>query len=120
MPPSAQVFVARPAYRPPGSYRCFYVNPSWHEGTFPDDGVMAVKGMEPATHDFEVVLQGLQRPCYTPHNIAEHLVFEERKLPGSLALPEALREAKAAASLQAAHWHAYGHLARVPLPLAVF
>lgn len=82
--------------------------------------MVALKGLEPCTRDVDVLLRDLRRACYSPHNILEHLIFEERKIPASLGLAEALREAKRAAEIQEAHLRVYGGLARVPFPLFVF
>lgn len=125
LPETVGAFVARPFYRPPGSYRCFYYCPSslHDEGSGRSAGgraVVAIKGLEPCTRDVNVVLRDLKRACYSPHNIAEHLIFEERKIPASLGLAEALREAKRAAEIQSAHVRVYGSLARLPFPLFVF
>ena len=120
LPPTARTFVAKPSYRPPGSFRAFYVSPSWLSGEAPVGGVIAIKGMEPAAGDFAAALHDLRQPCYSPHNIAEHLVFEERKIPGAVTVSEARREAERATVVQSGHWRHYGRLARLPLPLFVF
>ena len=120
LPPTARTFVEKPAYRPPGSFRCFYVSPTWLGGGAPAGDVIAIKGMEPATGDFETALEGLRRPCYSPHSISEHLVFEEHKVPGSVTISEAQREAERAATIQSEHWRHFGELARLPMPLFVF
>lgn len=119
-PPTARTFVQRPAYRPPGSFRCFYVSPTWLDGDAPSGDVLAIKGMEPAAGDFASVLRGFRRPGYSPYTIAEHLVFEEHKVPGVVTLAEARREAERAAAIQSAHWQHFGTLAHVPFPLCVF
>jgi len=119
VPPSTEAFVVGPYHRPPGSARSFYRAEDDDAG--PDSGpVIAVKGMEPLSQNFRSGLQDLDRACYSPFTIAEHFVFEERKVPGCLTLAEATAEARRAAELQSAHLAAYGTLARVPLPLLVF
>ena len=124
LPRTVKTFVAKPFYRPPGSYRCFYYCPSSLDDEGPGGSagraVVAIKGLEPCSPDVDVVLRDLKRACYSPHNIAEHLIFEENKIPASLGLPEALREAKRAAEIQSAHLRVYGSLARLPFPLFVF
>lgn len=112
-PPSTEAFAADGWIRPPGSARSVYRRES------STSGVLAVKGMEPTVTGFADALDDLLRPCYTPHNIAEHFVFEERKVPGCLTLAEALGEAERAAAIHTAHIAAYGTPAHVPLPLAV-
>jgi hypothetical protein len=52
--------------------------------------------------------------------MAEHLIFEERKIPGCVTLAEATLEGMRAAALQSAHLAVYGEFARLPLPLFVF
>jgi hypothetical protein len=120
VPPTVRSFVERPYYRPPGSFRCFYHLMTWPDEPCPQAEVIAVKGMEPSAPDFESSFVDLRRPCYSPHDIAEHLIFEERKIPGAVGLPEALREAEHATHMQVSHYRQYGHLARMPLPLFVF
>jgi hypothetical protein len=119
---SVMPFAEAPYFRPPGSYRCVYYCPS----AFADCGnadlpapVVALKGLEPAASDFSCLVDDLRRTCYSPHNIAEHLVFEEHKIPGCLGIREALREAERACSFQIAHLRAWGTLAHLPLPLLV-
>lgn len=120
VPETVKPFATRPYFRPPGNHRSMYYAPS----LFPDAletcrGVIAFKGLEPCVPDFEALLQELRRPCYSPHNMAEHLVFEEHKIPGCVGLPEAIREAERACVIQTAHLRAYGSLAHLPLPLLV-
>ena len=122
-PPTVRPFVLRPFYRPPGSHRCFYFFPGSGESglVLPTDrAVIAFKGLEPCAEDFDHLLRDFRRPCYSPHTIAEHLVFEEQKVPGALTLKEALREAGRAARLQQEHMAAFGTLGRLPVPVAVF
>jgi len=120
MPESVKPFAARPYFRPPGSHRSMYYAPSVFPGaTEPGRGVIAFKGLEPCVRDFDALLQELRRPCYSPHNMAEHLIFEEHKIPGCVGLSEAIREAERACGIQIAHLDAYGDLAHLPLPLLV-
>jgi hypothetical protein len=81
--------------------------------------VFAIKGSEPAAFDFPRLLQNLRRPSPSTHTIVEHLVWEEFKAPGAIALDEASREARLAAEAQSRHLRAYGDFARLPLPLLV-
>ena len=124
VPPSTEAFVSGPFQRPPGSSRSFYqrlaASSEQPDAGGPVQGVIAIKGMEPLSPGFDAALQNLTKPCYTPHNIAEHFVFEEGKVPACLTLDEAVVEAERAAALQRAHFDAYGQPARVPLPLFVF
>lgn len=123
LPRTVQPYAESPYFRPPGSYRCVYYCPSAFEPAGQETSplpVVAMKGLEPAVADFEALLQDLQRACYSPHNIAEHLVFEEHKIPGCVGLREAQREAERAAAIQQAHYRMYGSLARLPLPLLVY
>ena len=129
LPSSVYAFVSPPFYRPPGSYRSFYCYPAALRGepaptASPEVGeeraVLAIKGMEPASAELDRLLCGLIRPCYSPHNVAEHLIFEEGKIPGCVSLAEAQLEAERAAELQGAHLRVHGQLARLPLPLLVF
>lgn len=122
LPKTVTSFIERPFYRPPGSYRCFYYCPSTlaRPGDDPGRAVLAIKGLEPAAPDVDALFSDLKRACYSPHNIAEHLVLEERKIPGCVSLQEAIREAERARAIQSAHSSAYGGLARVPLPLFVY
>jgi hypothetical protein len=129
LPRSLQAFVDPPFYRPPGSYRSFYCYPAALREDAADTpesetrqarAVLAIKGMEPASAELGGLLRGLIRPCYSPHNVAEHLIFEEGKIPGCVSLAEAQLEAEQAAELQSAHLRVYGQLARLPLPLFVF
>jgi hypothetical protein len=113
LPHGVVPFAELPYFRPPGSHRCFYYSPP------PSQAVVAFKGLEPCASDFETLLAELDRPCYSPHNILEHFVFEEHKVPGCVTLFEARREAARAVALQTAHADAYGSLARLPLPLFV-
>jgi hypothetical protein len=124
IPETVGTFVARPFYRPPGSYRCFYYCPSSLHDEWPRQceghAVIAIKGLEPCTKDVDRVLRDFRRPSYSPHNILEHLIFEEQKIPAVLSLAEALLEARRAAEIQSAHLRVYGSLARLPFPLFVF
>jgi hypothetical protein len=117
LPRSVAPFVDRPFFRPPGSNRCFYYCPSTIDGPNTGPGVLAIKGLEPCTEDFDALVRDLDRACYTQHNIAEHFVFVEHKIPACLGLQEALREANRATAVQRAHLRVYGELARLPLPL---
>lgn len=120
-PPTVAPFVDAPFYRVPGSIRsiCYCpAMPASGDGA-PGGAVVAIKGLEPGLPDFERLLGDLRRPGFTPHAIAEHFVFEERKIPGCLGLAEALREAERAAAAQERHLRHYGELARLPLPLVV-
>lgn len=118
---TAGAFASGPYFRPPGSHRSFYFCPSLIEPDVADGGpVLAFKGLEPLARDIDVMLRDLKRACYSPHAIAEHFVFVEDKIPACLGLVEALREAERAESLQLAHLRAYGELARLPVPIAVF
>lgn len=118
--PTTGTFVSKPFYRPPGSHRCYYYCPA-SAGSAPGArGVLAFKGLEPQLPDLNALLGGLRRACYSPHDMAEHLIFEEQKIPACLGLNEAIREAQRAAQAQLAHLRAYGSLARLPLPLFVF
>jgi hypothetical protein len=120
VPSSMEAFVQEPYYRPPGSSRSFYRRLTTSDEAGRGQAVIAVKGMEPLSPSFVAALRTLSKPCYTPYTIAEHFVMEERKVPACLTLDEAVTEAERAAEVQRAHLAAYGHLARVPLPLFVF
>jgi hypothetical protein len=122
LPKTVAPFVERPFFRPPGSYRSFYYGPSTLRapGTRTGGAVVAIKGLEPCAPDIDVLFHDLQRACYSPHNIAEHLVFVEHKIPACLCLSEAIREAERAAAIQSLHLRFYGGLARLPLPLFVY
>lgn len=123
LPKTVGTFISKPFYRPVGSYRCFYYYPSSAKDANTESqghAVIAIKGLEPCIPDLDAALRDLKRPCYSPHNIAEHLIFEEHKIPLAVRLPEALKEAQRAAEIQTAHRRAYGSLARLPLPLFVF
>src|SRR5262245_24598904 len=43
LPPTARAFVERPCYRPPGSFRCFYLCLHWPADGVRPGGVLAVK-----------------------------------------------------------------------------
>jgi len=125
LPATSRAFVEPPWYRPPGSHRCVYYCPaSLDRNALPTTprgcAVAALKGLEPALPELTDMFRGFDRPCYSPHNILEHLVFEEKKVPGCLTVDEALREALAARMIQRAHLRHYGSLARLPFPLFVF
>jgi hypothetical protein len=116
-------FVARPFFRPPGSYRSFYYGPATlHHplGTENGRAVIAFKGLEPCAEDIDLLFEDLQRACYSPHNIAEHLALVERKIPGCVSLAEAIREAERAAAVHSRHFRFYGTVAHLPLPLFVY
>jgi hypothetical protein len=120
-PPSAGTFVQPPYYRPPGAHRSFYVSALAGEArTDSPRSVIAIKGLEPLAPDFDDAIESFQRPSHSPHTIAEHLIFEEHKIPGCLSLAEALREAEHAAEVQGRHLRAYGELARLPVPLFLY
>lgn len=116
VPPTVKSFKKGQLYRPPGSFRCFYSAQAQNA----TGAVLAIKGMEPAANDFASLVASLQRPSYSPHTMAEHLIFEEGKAPGCVRLSEALHEARCAAAVQTAHVRAYLEPARLPLPLFVF
>jgi hypothetical protein len=123
LPLTVRPFVEPPFFRPAGSHRCTFLLfsdavPNTLNKT--SNSGLAIKGMEPAVPDFETLLQDLRGACYSPHNIAEHFVFEEQKIPGCVSLPEAMREAECASAIQSAHLRAYGDLARLPIPLFVY
>lgn len=121
VPKTVAPFVTRPFFRPPGSYRSFYYGPSTLAGvgSAAGKGVVAIKGLEPCLADVDALFDDLRRACYSPHNVAEHFVFVEHKIPACLGLNEALREAERAAAIQRLHLRHYGALARLPLPLLV-
>lgn len=124
VPPAVTSFVKKPFFRPPTSHRSYYFWPAMPAaGAPPAEGsaraVLALKGLEPCAEDFSALLDHLRRPCFSPHNMGEHLAIEENKVAGCLSLTEALEEADRAAALQVAHLRVYGTLARVPLPLLV-
>jgi hypothetical protein len=124
VPKTVTAFVRAPFFRPPTSHRCYYFWPAMPaSGEPPGSGsgraVLAMKGLEPCAPDFPALLEHLRRPCFSPHNMAEHLAIEENKVAGCLSLAEALEESERAAALQIAHLRVYGALARVPLPLLV-
>ena len=123
IPATVMPFATPPFYRPAGSHRCFYYAPSTtttKTDITQGDTVLAIKGLEPCIGNFEALLRDLRRACYSPYSIAEHLVFEERKIPGCLGLGEAIREAERALAIQCAHLDRYGSLAHLPVPLFVF
>ena len=122
MPPTVAAFTSGPFCRPPTSSRCFYFFPGAVDdlGAGTGGGAIAFKGLEPCAPDFSDLLADFRRAGPSPHDIAEHFVHEERKVPGCLTLEDALFEAERSSSYQAAHLAAYGEPARAPVPLFVF
>jgi hypothetical protein len=122
VPRTVAPFVERPFFRPPWSSRSFYYSPATLQGSSTDAGraVVALKGLEPCISDVDDLFRDLRRASYSPHNIAEHFVFVEHKIPGCLGLAEAIREAEQAAAIQERHLRFYGSLARLPVPLFVY
>jgi hypothetical protein len=118
VPDSMSAFLSGAFYRLPNSHRSFYFSPFAADRSASAD-VIAFKGFEPPSPRFPELIAELRRPCYSPHNILEHFVFEERKVPGCLLMSEALGEAAVAAETQRAHLRRYGTLARLPVPLFV-
>jgi hypothetical protein len=122
MPPTVAAFTAGPFVRPPTSSRCFYFFPGADDEVRAGSGggVIAFKGLEPCAPDFGDLLADFRRAGPSAHNIAEHFVYEERKVPGCLTLEDALLEAERSSSYQTAHLSAYGEPAHTPIPLFVF
>jgi hypothetical protein len=122
VPKTVAPFVERPFFRPPWSSRSFYYSPATLQDSSGGTGraVVALKGLEPCISDVDDLFLDLRRASYSPHNIAEHFVFVEHKIPGCLGLEEAIREAERAAAIQERHLRFYGSLARLPVPLFVY
>jgi hypothetical protein len=120
VPPTVAAFTSGALCRPPTSARCFYLFPGGADGgPGVGGGVVAFKGLEPCAPDFGELLTDFRRAGPPPHNIAEHFVFEEGKVPGCLSLDEALHEAERGSSYQTAHLAAYGEQAHTPVPVLV-
>lgn len=121
-PPTVAAFTSGPFCRPPTSYRSFYFFPGGDDepGAGAGGGAIAFKGLEPCAPDFCDLLADFRRAGPSPHDIAEHFVFEERKVPGCLTLDDALFEADRSSWYQSAHLAAYGASAHTPSPLFVF
>src|SRR5262245_1785297 len=96
MPPTVAAFTSGSFCRPPTSSRCFYFFPGGDDevGAGTGGGTIAFKGLEPCAPDFCGLLADFRRAGPSPHNIAEHFVYEEHKVPGCLTLPDALFEAE--------------------------
>jgi hypothetical protein len=122
VPPTVAAFSSGAYCRPPTSSRCFYVFPGADDDGGPGarGGVVAFKGLEPCSGDFGELLADLRRGGPSIHNIAEHFVHEEGKVPGCLTLREALHEAERGSAYQTAHLEAYGEEAHTPVPVFVF
>jgi len=121
-PPTVAAFTSGSFCRPPASCRSFYFFPSGDGdvGAGAGGGAIAFKGLEPCAPDFCDLLADFRRAGPSPHDIAEHFVFEERKVPGCLTLEDALFEAERSSWYQTAHLAAYGEPAHTPVPLFVF
>jgi hypothetical protein len=79
------------------------------------------KGSEPLTDDFDKLVDWMLLAPFRRSSrvIADHFALAEGKIPGTLSLQEAAREATVASELQLRHLRAYGELARLPVPLLV-
>ena len=118
VPPTVSAFTCLSFCRPPTSCRSFYFFPGADDGT--GGGAIAFKGLEPCAPDFCDLIADFRRAGPSPHNIAEHFVFEEGKVPGCLTIEDALFEADRSSLYQTAHLAAYGEPAHAPVPLFVF
>jgi hypothetical protein len=100
VPPTTLPFVMGPFFRPPGSHRAFYHCPalvaeSGETATAEANlAVTSIKGMESLIWTEDCIGQ-LFQPCYSAHNIAEHLIISEGKVPGALTIGEAIWPAMA-------------------------
>jgi hypothetical protein len=122
IPPTVAAFTSASFCRPPTSARCFYffLDIEDQSDVNAGSGVIAFKGLEPCAADFCDMLADFRRPGPSAHNIAEHFVYEERKVPGCLTLENALFEAERSSSYQGRHLAVYGEPAHAPVPLFVF
>lgn len=111
--PTVWPFAETECFRLPGSRR------SWCRPLHDDGPVLVVKGSEPAAPDMTAGLDELARPCYSWHDIDEHLLHDEGKVPLGVTRSEALGEARQAALAHVRHWRRYSEVARLPLPLLV-
>ena len=119
VPPTLGPFERGAFVRPVTHNRCFYYA---HE-----QGVIALKGFEPLSPEFASYIDSHRHdgiapdwPGSTQRWKYEHFAVMEHKVPYVLRMDEAEAETAKALAFQSKHLEAYGDLAHVPVPLAIF